>query len=384
MKTKALMRTSPIVTICIGLLLASCSSKPNAEKIKTQIGELKEESFKIDKQISELEKQLAQLGTEKGAGLIPVEVKVVKPEEFNHYIEMSATVEAENDAMVSPEGSGQIRKILVSKGQAVKAGQPLVRLSTEIMNNSIMEVKNQLSLAHDVYEKQKALWDQKIGSEIQYLQAKNNKEALERKLVTLRSQLDQSTVNAAFSGIVDDIYQKEGELAMPGKPVLHLVNPSSIKIKAEASESYIGKIKKGQIVDVTFPSSPDLKFSLPIQRVGSVVDVQTRTFPIEVSYKGNGSHILPNQMASIVLKDFSSNSSFVVPSIIVKNDEKGQFLFVAEDGPKGQIAKKVYVKAGISYQDHTSIDSGLKPGDKVIIAGFNQVSTGSPVSIKKN
>jgi RND family efflux transporter MFP subunit len=205
---------------------------------------------------------------------------------------------------------------------------------------------------------------------------------MERKLATLRSQLNLSTINAAFSGVVDDIFQKEGELATPGKPVLHLVNPSSIKIKAEASESFIGKIKKGQMVEVRFPSNPDIKLNLPIQRVGNVVDMQTRTFPIEVSYSGNGSHILPNQMASIVLKDFSSNTSFVVPSIIVKNDEKGQFLFVADKTAKGLVAKKVYVKAGVSYQDNSTIERGLKAGDKVIVAGYNQVATGSPVSIK--
>ena len=376
------MRTGLLSAAVIVLLLSGCSQKPDAEKIRAKITELKGESFKIEKEISDLEKQLAELGTKTGAGLIPVQVKEVNPENFNHYLELSAMVEAENDAMVSPEASGQIRKILVNKGQSVRAGQPLVRLTTEIMDNSIMEVKNQLSLAKDIYEKQKALWDQKIGSEVQYLQAKNNKEAMERKLATLRSQLNLSTINAAFSGVVDDIFQKEGELATPGKPVLHLVNPSSIKIKAEASESFIGKIKKGQMVEVRFPSNPDIKLNLPIQRVGNVVDMQTRTFPIEVSYSGNGSHILPKQMASIVLKDFSSNTSFVVPSIIVKNDEKGQFLFVADKTAKGLVAKKVYVKAGVSYQDNSTIERGLKAGDKVIVAGYNQVATGSPVSIK--
>lgn len=316
--------------------------------------------------------------------MIPVQVKLVKPEEFSHYLELSATVEAENDAMVSPEASGQIKKVLVSKGQFVKAGQPLVRLTTEIMDNTIMEIKNQLGLARDVYEKQKALWDQKIGSEIQFLQAKNNKEALERKLATTRSQLSLSTVTAAFSGVVDDIYQKEGELATPGRAILHLVNPSAIKIKGEASEAFIGKIKKGQTVEVQFPSIPDFKLTLQVDRVGSVIDMQTRTFPIEVSYKGNESRIRPNQMATIVLKDFTSNNAFVVPSLIVKTDEKGQFLFVADKTGKGMVAKKVYVKAGVGYQDNTTIEKGLKPGDQVIIAGFNQVSTGSPVTIKNN
>lgn len=376
------MRTGFLSAAAIILLLSGCSPKPDAETIRNKITELKGESFKIDKEISELEKQLAELGAKQSGGLIPVQVKEVNPENFNHFLELSAIVEAESDAMVSPEASGQIKKILVVKGQSVKAGQPLVRLTTEVMDNSIMEVKTQLGLAKDIYEKQKALWAQKIGSEVQYLQAKNNKEALEHKLATLRSQLDLSTINAAFSGVVDDIFQKEGELATPGNPVLHLVNPSSIKIKAEASESFVGKIKKGQMVEVRFPSTPDFKLTLPVLRVGNVVDMQTRTFPVEVRYSGNGSHILPNQMATIVLKDFSSNASFVVPSIIIKNDERGQFLFVAEKTAKGLIAQKVYVKAGISYQDNSTIEKGLKAGDKVIIAGYNQVATGSPVSIK--
>ena len=378
------MKTGFITAIALSIVLAGCSGKPTAESIRKEISELKSQSFEIDKKISELEKQLATMGTKQAGGLIPVEVKVVSPQNFDHYLELSATVEAENDAMVSPEASGQIKRILVKKGQYVKAGTPLIRLTTEIMDNSIMEVKNQLSLAKDIYEKQKALWDQKVGSEIQYLTAKNNKEALERKLETLRSQLSMSTVKAAFSGVVDDIYQKEGELAMPGKPVLHLVNTSGIKIKAEASESFIGTIKNGQMVDVQFPSNPDLKLKLPVTRVGNVVDMQSRTFPIEVTYStnSNGSKILPNQMATLVLKDFSDPKAFVVPSLIVKNDEKGQFLFIAQDSPKGPIAKKVYVKAGMTYQDNTTISGGLKAGDKVIISGFNQVSSGSPLSVK--
>ncbi|WP_320054331.1 efflux RND transporter periplasmic adaptor subunit [uncultured Acetobacteroides sp.] len=378
------MKTGFITAIALSIVLAGCSGKPTAESIRKEISDLKTQSFEIDKKITELEKQLATMGTKQAGGLIPVEVKMVNPQNFDHYLELSATVEAENDAMVSPEASGQIKRILVKKGQHVSAGTPLIRLTTEIMDNSIMEVKNQLSLAKDIYEKQKALWDQKVGSEIQYLQAKNNKEALERKLATLRSQLSMSTVKAAFSGVVDDIYQKEGELAMPGQPVLHLVNPSAIKIKAEASESFIGTIKKGQMVDVQFPSNPDLKLKLPVTRVGNVVDMQSRTFPIEVTYSiaNNGTKILPNQMATLILKDFSDPKAFVVPSLIVKNDEKGQFLFVAQDTPKGPVAKKVYVKAGLTYQDNSTITSGLKTGDKVIIAGFNQVSSGSPLSVK--
>lgn len=377
------MRIGLTIAVALGIVLASCSGKPTAESIRKEISELKNESFAIDKKINDLEKQLASLGAKQTGGLIPVEVKVVGPQSFDHFLELSATVEAENDAMVSPETSGQIKRILVSKGQSVRVGTPLVRLTSEIMDNSIMEVRNQLSLAKDIYEKQKALWNQKVGSELQYLQAKNNKEALERKMATLHSQLNLSTVKAAFSGVVDDIYQKEGELAMPGKPILHLVNPSSVKIKAEASESFVGTIKRGQMVDVQFPSNPDVKLKLPITRVGNVVDLQSRTFPIEVTFANNkGSKILPNQMATLVLKDFSNPKAFVVPSLIVKNDEKGQFLFVAHNGPKGPVAKKVYVKAGMTYQDNTTISSGLKAGDRVIVAGFNQVSSGSPLSVK--
>ena len=372
-----------MLMLAAATLAVSCSSQPSAESIRAEIAKLKASSFDIEKKISDLEKQLTTLEKGRtGSGLIPVQVKVVKPEQFEHYVELSATVEADNDAMVSPEASGQIKRVLVTKGQRVAAGTPLVRLTTEVMDNSIMEVKNQLSLAQDVYDKQKALWDQKVGSELQYLQAKNAKEALERRLATLTSQRNLSTVNAPFSGIVDDIYQKDGELAMPGKPILHLVNPSTVKIKADASEQLVGKIRRGQLVDVTFPSNPELRLQLPVQRVGSVVDFQSRTFPVEVSYTGNNGRVLPNQMATIVLKDYSTSSAFVVPSIIIKNDEKGQFLFVAQATPKGTVAKKVYVQAGVSAQDNTSITGGLKPGDRVIVAGYNQVTTGSPVSIK--
>ncbi len=179
------------------------------------------------------------------------------PEQFSRYFEVSGAIEALEDAYLSAELNGQIQEVRVQRGERVKKGDTIIKLNTDVTEKSIDEVKTSLQLARRIYGKQQELWDQNIGSEIQYLEAKNNMESLEARLATLEKQLAMSYVTSPFSGIIDDIMLKTGELASPGIPLVHLLGLKNMRVSAEVSEAYLNHINKGDLVALRFPNYPD-------------------------------------------------------------------------------------------------------------------------------
>ena len=360
-------------------IVAGCTSEKSDKEIRQEINEKK-------KTISELEQKIQDLESKKekdSAYKVPVNTKTISEEVFQHQIEVNGTAEAEKQASISPEINGQIKKIYVDEGERVSGGQLLVKLNTEVTRKNIQELKTSLELARTTYEKQKRLWEQDIGSEMQYLQAKNKKESLESKLETSKAQLQKAKIKAPFSGIVDEILMKEGDLAMPGTRLLKLVNLKELNINADISESYLSKVKKGDTVKLSFPSYPDIEMNAPIYRTGNIIKPDNRTFKIQVKINNIDQKLKPNMISVLRINDYTNSEAFVVPSIIIKKDIKGKFLFVVnKDAEKGMIAKKRYVETGKSYKDRTEILSGLKQGDKVIIDGYNMVTSATNVKIK--
>lgn len=367
------------LSILLVAMLAGCSSTESPEAIRAKISALKDQSLDINHQINELEKQLESMeNDEQMSGYVPVKTETVTKQLFEHFIIVNGKVELVEEAMVSPEANGQITKIHVEKGQRVSKGDVLITLNTSIIENSIAELKLGLELATKIFEKQKGLWEQNIGSELQYLEAKNAKESLEHKLKTLNSQLEMSIVRAPFSGIVDDIYLKEGELASPGRAVLYLANLQKLKIVTDVSETLLPKIHVGDVVSVKFPTYNDIKLQAPIHRIGNLIDPKTRTIKVEILVDNIEGKIKPNQIAMLSIKDFEAKQALVVPSIVVKQDSRGEFLFVTDKNEEGNaIATKKYVTSGLSYFDRTMILDGISEGQKVIVAGYNQVGNGS-------
>jgi RND family efflux transporter MFP subunit len=245
-----------------------------------------------------------------------------------------------------------------------------------VTENSIKEVETALELANTVYEKQKQLWNKNIGSELDYLQAKNNKESLESKLETLNAQAEMALIRAPISGIVDEILVKEGELAAPGMQVVQLVNLDGLYINADVSEAYITKVKKGDIVSLEFPSLPEIEMEVTVFRTGNIVKSANRTFKVQLKINNVENMIKPNILAKIKINDYTKDQAILVPSIILKQDMEGTYLFTVVDSK----AKKVYVETGKSYKGKTIISKGLKTGDKVIVEGYNQVSDGKVVA----
>jgi len=365
-------------------LMVGCTSTETPEAIKLQISGLKDKALEINNQIKELENKLAKMDDDNHVnGLVPVHVKNIQEESFEHYFLANAKVEMAEEALIRPEGSGHIKKIHVTKGQRVAKGDLIVSLNTSILENSIAEVKLGLDLATKVFDKQKALWEQNIGSEIQYLEAKNNKERLEYSLKTLQAQLDMSLVKAPFSGIVDDIYSKEGELASPSAPLVYLVNLDKLKIEADVTENILTKIHVGDMVTIKFPTYSDIVLNAPIKRIGNAIDQKTRTIKVEIWLDNVRGQIKPNQIAMLSIKDFESKNALVVPSIVLKQDSKGTFLFVASKNEAGKtVATKTYVETSLSYNDRTMVTKGLDKGQQVITAGFNQIGNGSLIEVR--
>jgi membrane fusion protein, multidrug efflux system len=363
------------------LLATSCGSQKSEDK-QAELQKYRELAQEYSKKIETLEKEIASSTVEtKEDQLKSVRTLHVLPKEFSSFFTATGTVEAVEDVFISPEVSGQISAIPVKRGDQVKKGDLLIRLNTDIIQRNIEEIRTSLELAKKVFEKQEQLWEKNIGSELQYLEAKNGKQSLEARLATLQSQLDLSYIRAPFDGIIDDIMVKTGEMASPGMRLVRLVNLSEMRIIARVSESFLSSIKRGDSVELGFPSYPELSIQSSIARIGTVIDPVTRTFPVEVFVGNPGSLLKPNMISSVRIREYSDPGALTVPSIILKQDFNGTFLFRVRSNGATEVAEKVYVQTGRTVQDITKISEGINEGDRVIIAGYNIVSDGEAVSV---
>lgn len=368
------------VLITLSLLVA-CGPGGSDEK-RAELASYRQKVEEYNQKIAELETELGKEKADPEAiSFLPVEIKEMIPDFFSRYFEVSGVMEALKDAYISPEINGQIQKIAVQRGSRVKKGDQILKLNTDVTEKSMEEIETSLDLAKRIFSKQEELWKQNIGSELQYLEAKNAMESLEARLATIQKQLEMAHVTAPFSGIIDDIAVKEGELASPGIPLVHLVNLSSMRVSANVSEAYLSSVSKGDLVELRFPTYPEQMIKASVTRLGEVIDPQTRTFTLEVELKNGGEKFKPNMLTSVRIQDFRSDSALVVPSNILRQDFNGTFLFRAIDEDGASKAQKIYVKRGITVQDQTMITEGLSAGDWVITKGFNLVSEGTPLRV---
>lgn len=375
-----------LLALSIILFLASCGNKSNGdlEKKKSELAKYQSELNDLKVKISTLEKEIAALDTNatmSDIGIL-VETKLIQPEKFEHFFEVSGTVTTDDNVTLSAESAGQIKSILVKEGQKVNAGQVLVKLNTATIESSIEEVKTALELATTVYDRQKKLWEQKIGSEIQFLQAKNNKESLEQKLKTLQTQLALSIVKAPGEGVVDEIYRKEGEMVMPGTPMVQFVNLNNMKMLADVSEMYVKSVKQGDKASVSFPALGIENTEATINRTSNVINLKNRTFKVEVSLSNKDQILKPNAIGMLRIKDFEADSAFVVPSMILGKDSKGEYLYTIKENDGKKVSRKTYVTTGKTSGGQTMIIDGLTSNDKVVTAGYNEVSDGAIIRTK--
>ncbi|MCK5775571.1 MAG: efflux RND transporter periplasmic adaptor subunit, partial [Bacteroidales bacterium] len=332
----------------IGTVLASCSSDDLASKkeaMQTNLYEKEKAYAELKQEINALQIQINELDTAKVYKSVTVEVQEVETTNFQSFFHVNGSLEAVASAYVSPEISGQIKHIYVKEGGQVSKGQKLIKLNTTIIENSIREVETALSLASVVYKKQKELWDRRIGSEIDYLKAKNDVESLQNKLKTLKSQEDMAIIKAPISGVIEEVVPKVGELAMPGQIMVQILDLDTFYFNAEVSESYLPFLKKGDPVEVSLLAY-DETINTEIYRIANTINLESRSFLVQMKLKNNKGILKPNMLAEAKFKDFEDDKAFVFPSNVIKKDYSGSYLYVAVLKEGKYIAKKRYVKTG--------------------------------------
>jgi len=373
------MRTKHFIltTLILGFL-SSCGTSETEQSLSSKLEALRQQKREITQQISETEQKLAVISNgEEQLTREPVVLQEVKLVTFKHFFEASGSVEAVNEAFISPEVNGQIMEIYVQEGDRVRKGQLLARLNTEVTEKNIVELKTSLALATEIYERQERLWKQQIGSELQYLEARNNKTSIENRLETIQAQLDMSLIYAPIDGIVEKVNQKKGELAVPGMQLIQLVDLSELYVRADISESFLPSIKSGDTVSLTFPSYPDYEKTLKINRVSNVINKNNRTFEVELRLDNKEEMLKPNMIAIIRVNDFTAENSLVIPSKIIKEDLNGRYIYVAAKEGNERVARKRYVITGRTFGSNTRVIKGLEAGDQIITDGFSRVTDGS-------
>ncbi len=362
-------------------LLFACSSK-DAEKSMDKAEQLKQyksELAVLKTKISDLEIEIRS--TNKEEETIKVVTNKLSSSQFEHFIQVTGNVEADKNITITPETAGNIISIDVTEGQHVSKGDILGKLNTSQIQQQIDQVKTNLDLNTTIFERQERLWNQKIGSEIEYLQAKANKEGLERNIKALEAQKNMAIITAPFSGIVDKIHQKKGELAGPSIPFAQLVNIDKVYVEGDVSESFLNYIKAGEMAELDFPAI-NFQTKSTINRTSNVIDPGNRSFKIRINLN-NPTHIIkPNLISVVKIKDYEVEDAMVVPSIIIKKDFEGNYLYVAIQEGKHLVARKTYVNVSKTYNNVSMIESGLSLGDQIITEGFAQVVNGSLISTK--
>lgn len=375
-----------ILTFAFILGLSSCRGELTLEEKKVALEAKKTELAKLENEIRQMESEIlatdSSYATEKDERLVVV-AKTIAHERFEHFFEVNGTIEAEEIANVSTELGGQIKKIMVKEGDRVSAGQSLATLNSSVIQKSLEEIDNGIVLAQTVYDRQNRLWQQKIGSEIQFLEAKNNLEQLQKKRASVATQADLANIRAPFAGVVDRIYQKEGELAAPGMPILTVVNTNRLRVKADVSENYVQAVKQNSVVDIDFPSF-GFATKAPIRTVSSIINPANRAFQVEASINNDNGLLKPNGIATLRIKDFEADSALVVPAKCVSKDGKGDYVFTIEAVDGKEKATKTYVTIDRSSLGMTMVTKGLKPSDRVIIEGYNEVANGDEVKTESN
>lgn len=357
-------------------ILAACSKSVDK---KQELADLKKQAADINQKIASLEKELGSSKKEENNQTIAVSVTPLVGQDFKHFVESQGSVVAENTVLVSPQTGGAILSLPVVVGQNVSKGQLIATLDNSILKESMEEIKNQLGLAKTLFEKQKTLWDQQIGTEVQFLSAKANKEALEKRLVTLKAQLSMSRVVAPISGTIEIVRQKAGEMASPGMPIVQIVNLGKLKITAKVSDTYVGSVRVGDPITVKFP---DINKEIParISVVSKMVNPLTRTFDIEAAIPNAGNELKPNQLAVININDVTKTKAIVIDENLIQKTEKGSLVYVAvEEGGK-KIAKAKIVTLGLSYNGQVEVVSGLQVGEQLITQGYQDLVDGQAVT----
>lgn len=366
------------------LVLAACgatSGDKDLAKKKEALKGLKEEQKQLATKIDSLEAQIQRLDPTavKEEKTKLVALTPLKPGSFTHYIDLKGSIDAENMAFVMPRGQGgQVKAIYVKQGDNVRKGQLLMKLDDPLTQQQIEQAKINLELAQTTYERRKNLWDQKIGTEIELLTAKNNVDNIQKQISLLKEQQDMSNVFAEMSGVADIVNIKVGEVfsaATAAVMGIHVVNNNDLKVVAQVPENYLGRVGVGSNLLVTIPELANDTIRTRVHVAGKTIDLNTRAFYVEGKIPA-GKRLRPNQLAMVRIQDYADPNAITIPVATIQSDEKGKFVMVASKEKDKLVARKKPVNIGESYGDRLEIKSGLQAGDQLITEGFQGLYDG--------
>lgn len=375
------MNSVNIKIIILGLILASTYSCKKGDVIpddlkgkQKYISEKKKELKELQAHIDKVNRDILKLDPPKEKAALQVETILLEPKEFNRFIEVQGQIVAEDIVNASSEIGGRILSLTVQEGSYVNKGQLIATTDMSTLETQIAEINTSLSLATTIYERQSRLWNQNIGSELQYLEAKNNKERLEKSLSTINSQIAKKNVYSPISGIVDKEFLKQGETAGPGMPIVQILNSSKLKVVADLQESMLGSVKRGDKVEVYFPSL-DKTSKSAISMLGRTIDPVNRTFKIEINTGSMGGQLKPNLMAQVKFNDLSQKNSIMIPIDAIQEDVRGnKFVFVTKEEGNQKRAEKRLIEISESNGKEVVVIIGLDANDNLITAGGMNLS----------
>jgi membrane fusion protein (multidrug efflux system) len=370
---KNTLMKNTILIIVISAIFAACGApdkKAELEKLRTQ-------KATLETQIATLEEELAKADTTK-VKLVDVVAMALTPQTFKTYIEVQGRIDADENVSLSSEMPGTITKINVKVGDEVSKGQVLAETDARAVHQQIADLQTSLDLAKQIFEKQKNLWDQKIGTEIQFLQSKNTKESLENKISTIQEQVRMSKIISPINGTIDAVNIKIGQAVAPGLPAINVINFSNLKIKADVSESYASRIKIGNEALVLFPDMHD-SITSKVNYSSRAINNLTRTFGVEVLLD-NKKEYHPNMVAKLKINDYqSATPKIVVPVKFIQKGTNENFVLISENG---KVVKKVIVISH-EYNGMAEVSSGLNDGDLLITEGYDLINEGDNVNVAK-
>ncbi len=368
-----------VVAILIACFLAACSATSSDDK-QGRLAKLKAEHSALGKEIEKLESEISvatpdSLKTVKAKEVGATELQ---PQKFDHYVQTQGYIESQNSVVVSSDIMGTVTRVLVKEGDQVSKGQTMAQIDNSVIVRNIESMESQLALAVSVYERQKNLWDQNIGTEVQFLQAKTNKESLEKQISSLKEQSDKTRIKAPIGGTVDAVMIKAGENIAPGMPATRVVNTSDLRIQAKVSEAYVTNIRKGNKA-VVIISELSKEIEAKVTFVGKTIDRLSRTFDVEIALPQDPD-LRPNMTATVKVVFETSSSAIVVPVNLIQEINNEKVVYVAEQrGDRTVAARRVVTVRGV-YGYRAEV-IGLNPGERIITIGYLGLNDGDNVKI---
>ena len=359
-----------ILYISAVLFLAACSHKPTDKK--AELADLKKQQATLNSKIAALQTELGTQDSTKGTDVSAI---TIKPGQFTNYVQIQGRIDAQDNVTAYPQATATITAIYVKVGDHVSKGEVLAQLDNSVLIQNVAQAQAQANLSNTLYQRQKNLWDQKIGTEVQFLQAQTQLQTAQKQVASLRQQADMYRIVSPISGTVDQMDLKLGQIASPGQAGIRIVNADVLKVKADVPESYSSTVNQGDSVKILFPDVSD-SLTTRVTFAAKVIDPTSRSFGIEVKLPHNNEY-RPNMTAVLKIADYSKRNAIVIPVNAIQKSDEGDYVYVNNNG----FAKRKSISEGATSGGMTEVTSGLSKGDQVITEGASELGDGDKVKI---